>query len=100
MRNIVKISSSKHTRLHRYSAFRIPKSAFERAALVAACGLLLLAAATLVHSQQLPAPFARQVVLETSFGSIVMELYPDAAPNHVKKFLERVEKNFYAGTTF
>jgi cyclophilin family peptidyl-prolyl cis-trans isomerase len=42
----------------------------------------------------------RQIVLETSAGSIVLEVYPLAAPNHVQKFLERVANHFYEGTIF
>lgn len=62
--------------------------------------LILLPAIVSGSAEQLPAPFPKQVVMVTSFGPIAMDVYPDAAPNHVKKFLERVEKNFYAGTTF
>ncbi len=42
----------------------------------------------------------RQVVLETDAGTIVLEVYPSAAPNHVRKFLERVQNRFYEGTIF
>ncbi|HEV8130200.1 MAG TPA: peptidylprolyl isomerase [Acidobacteriota bacterium] len=52
------------------------------------------------QAQQLPAPAAQQVVLETSTGIIVMEVFPGAAPNYVKKFLDRIDNGFYVGTTF
>lgn len=42
----------------------------------------------------------QQVVLVTELGSIVLELFPDKAPTHVAKFLERIESDFYTGTTF
>lgn len=41
-----------------------------------------------------------QVVLETNMGNIVIELFPDVAPNHVNNFLDLVENNFYDSLTF
>lgn len=41
-----------------------------------------------------------QVVLETSKGAIVLELYPDKAPKTVENFLAYVESGFYDGTIF
>jgi peptidyl-prolyl cis-trans isomerase B (cyclophilin B) len=41
-----------------------------------------------------------QVVLETEAGKIVLELFPDIAPNHVRNFLDLVERRFYDGLTF
>jgi len=41
-----------------------------------------------------------QVVLETDAGKIVLELFPDVAPNHVRNFLDLVERGFYDGLTF
>lgn len=41
-----------------------------------------------------------RVVLETSQGDIVIELYPDKAPKTVENFLSYVESDFYAGTIF
>ncbi|HSR68964.1 MAG TPA: peptidylprolyl isomerase [Acidobacteriota bacterium] len=43
---------------------------------------------------------AKQVVLQTSRGDLVLELYPKAAPRHVEAFLKRVEEGFYDGTAF
>lgn len=40
------------------------------------------------------------VVLETSKGEIVLELYPEKAPVTVKNFLNYVESGFYNGTLF
>src|SRR2546428_1724300 len=65
-------------------------------ALVSLCLAIFLRA----HAEQLPAPAAQQVVVETSMGAIVMEVFPEAAPNQVKKFLERIGNGFYIGTTF
>ena len=39
-------------------------------------------------------------VLETNFGRIVLQLFPDKAPIHVKRFKELIEKHFYDGTKF
>jgi len=41
-----------------------------------------------------------RVVLETNFGNIVIELYPDAAPVTVNNFLGYVNSGFYDGLLF
>lgn len=41
-----------------------------------------------------------QVLLKTSRGEILIELYEDEAPNTVANFISLVEKGFYDGTTF
>lgn len=41
-----------------------------------------------------------QVILETSLGEIVLELYPDKAPRTVENFLAYVESGHYDGTIF
>ncbi|HEY3129035.1 MAG TPA: peptidylprolyl isomerase [Acidobacteriota bacterium] len=61
---------------------------------------LCLGALAVIDAEQLPAPAAQQIIVETSMGAIVMEVFPEAAPNHVKKFLERIVNGFYVGTTF
>ncbi len=35
-----------------------------------------------------------------AWGEIVLQFYPDVAPNHVKNFLDLAGKKFYDGTTF
>ena len=42
----------------------------------------------------------KQAVLETSYGTIVMDLLADAAPTHVAHFITRVVKGAYDGTVF
>ena len=42
----------------------------------------------------------KQVVLETTQGTIVLDLLADAAPNHVAHFITRVREGAYDGTTF
>ena len=41
-----------------------------------------------------------KVVIETWEGNIVIELYPDKAPETVKNFLAYVDARFYNGTIF
>lgn len=41
-----------------------------------------------------------KVLLETSKGMIVLELYPDKAPETVKNFLDYVDAKYYDGTIF
>lgn len=41
-----------------------------------------------------------QVVLETNFGNIIIELYPDDAPVTVDNFLDYVNSGFYDGLLF
>jgi cyclophilin family peptidyl-prolyl cis-trans isomerase len=41
-----------------------------------------------------------QVALETSEGTMVIELYPEKAPETVKNFLAYVDEGFYYGTIF
>lgn len=39
-------------------------------------------------------------ILETDAGNIVVRFFPEAAPNHVKNFLDLSRKGFYNGTKF
>jgi peptidyl-prolyl cis-trans isomerase B (cyclophilin B) len=57
-----------------------------------------------------PAPFAtplsleqmkgKQAVVETSLGTFVIDLLPEAAPNHVGYFIRLAGEGAYSGTTF
>ncbi len=40
------------------------------------------------------------VVLETSQGKIVIEFFPEDAPNHVRNFMNLTESKFYDGVLF
>ncbi|MBF8300026.1 MAG: ppiA [Acidobacteria bacterium] len=42
----------------------------------------------------------KQVVLDTSYGTIVLDLLPEAAPTHVAHLITRVREGAYDGTTF
>ena len=37
-------------------------------------------------------------VIETKFGNLELKFFPDAAPNHVKNFIDLAKKGFYDGT--
>jgi peptidyl-prolyl cis-trans isomerase B (cyclophilin B) len=42
----------------------------------------------------------KQAVIETPLGTIVLDLLPDAAPNHVAHFITRAREGAYDGTIF
>jgi peptidyl-prolyl cis-trans isomerase B (cyclophilin B) len=61
----------------------------------------LLQAQTFFTSTLPPAELQnKQAVLETSYGTIVLDLLADAAPNHVAHFITRAREGAYDGTTF
>jgi cyclophilin family peptidyl-prolyl cis-trans isomerase len=51
------------------------------------------------HGQE-PARGGIQAVLETTLGTIVLDLLPDAAPDHVAHFIARAKEGAYDGTAF
>jgi peptidyl-prolyl cis-trans isomerase B (cyclophilin B) len=63
--------------------------------LIIACAVLLSAVAE-AEAQTIP----KQAVLETSAGTIVMDLLADKAPNHVALFVKTAQSGGYDGTTF
>jgi peptidyl-prolyl cis-trans isomerase B (cyclophilin B) len=42
----------------------------------------------------------KQAVMDTDLGTIVIDLLPDAAPNHVGYFIKNAQDGGYVGTTF
>ena len=62
--------------------------------------LLTLAASTLGSSQGAAADKNPVVIMDTSMGTIEIELFRDKAPITVKNFLSYVDKKFYDGTIF
>lgn len=78
------------------------------AALAAVCCLALLhapsalpfAEATAEAYAQVAEADDRVAVLETQMGTIIMEFFPAAAPNHVSNFATLAESGFYDGTLF
>ncbi|MDX6712662.1 MAG: peptidyl-prolyl cis-trans isomerase, partial [Blastocatellia bacterium] len=47
-----------------------------------------------------PEPDPQVAVLDTDFGRIVIELYPNIAPEMVKRYKQLIQEGFYNGTTF
>ncbi len=43
---------------------------------------------------------ATKAIIETKFGTITLKFFPDAAPGHVKNFIDLAKKGFYDKTTF
>src|SRR3989441_8931761 len=43
---------------------------------------------------------APHIIIETDRGKLTLELYPDAAPRTVTRFVDLVKKGFYNGLTF
>ena len=43
---------------------------------------------------------ATKAVIETKFGTITLKFFPDAAPGHVKNFIDLAKKGFYDKTSF
>lgn len=41
-----------------------------------------------------------KAVIETKFGNIELNFFPDVAPNHVNNFIDLAKKGFYNETTF
>ncbi len=65
---------------------------------------LALALSALVLTWSAASPSAQEanpmVVMETSLGTITIELYKDQAPKSVENFLAYVSSGFYEGTVF
>src|SRR3954468_2775353 len=61
---------------------------------------LMQASPAAQSSSPQPAPGNPVVVVETSAGSITIELFPDKAPVSVENFLQYVRDNFYPDTIF
>src|SRR5581483_7118004 len=51
-------------------------------------------------AQELTIPGNKTAIIETTQGTIKVEFYPNAAPKHVKNFIDLAEKGFYDGTLF
>lgn len=71
---------------------------------------IVVAAWTTVVAQELPSFFTtersieemqdKQAVLDTSLGTIIIEFFPSAAPNHVGYFLQNSDEGVYTSTIF
>ena len=59
------------------------------------------AAVTAVASTNAPAAEVKEVgVIKTSLGTMIVEFYPDLAPNHVANFKKLAKSGFYDGQAF
>jgi cyclophilin family peptidyl-prolyl cis-trans isomerase len=59
--------------------------------------IAFLSCGAMAGAQEKEAPMIK---LETSVGSITLELYPDKAPTTVSNFVQYVDSGFYNGTIF
>ena len=56
---------------------------------------------TLIFSLVTTNTFAQNLmILKTTYGDVEIELYPDKAPNHVKRFKELADSGKYDGVVF
>ena len=62
--------------------------------------LLLLSGLSWADQSNDSTPPHPKVLLETNYGNIVIELYPEKAPKTVENFLRYVNEGFYDGTLF
>ena len=66
-----------------------------------ACLLAIVGSAAAAPPAKAPEPAGNpRVLLETSKGNIVVELYADKAPKSAENFLQYVKSGFYNGTIF
>ena len=71
-----------------------------RKGVAAALALGILGICGVVFSDSLTAPDSDVAVLLTNFGKIVIDFYPNAAPNHVRNFKKLARSGFYDGSKF
>jgi peptidylprolyl isomerase len=62
--------------------------------------ILALVLALSAAAQVAPKPAPKQAVVETSMGTFVIDLLPDAAPNHVAYFMKLAREGAYVKTLF
>ena len=62
--------------------------------------VLIIFSLLIFAGSALSADINPKVVLDTSKGKIVLELYPDNAPETVKNFLSYIDAKYYDGTIF
>lgn len=75
-------------------------SVFVRWARVGSCVVGLMVCGLLMAAEPEASLQHPQVEIETSRGSIVLELYPEKAPRTVENFIQYVNSGFYTGTVF
>jgi len=71
-----------------------------RKGIAAALTMAILGLCGVVFAADLTAPDSDVAVITTNFGKIVIEFYPNAAPNTVRNFKKLARAGFYDGTKF
>ena len=62
--------------------------------------LVLAVGLTLVAAEEVTSIKGKQAVIETNVGRIVVDFYPDDAPNTVANFIKLADQGFYDNLTF
>lgn len=62
--------------------------------------LIMLAGLSTGQAAETQAAATIEVKIQTNYGDILLELYPDKAPKTVNNFLNYVDTNFYTNTVF
>ena len=62
--------------------------------------LVLLLVSTSCAEKKAVVDNGEVAVIDTNYGKIVIEFFPEAAPRHVENFKELARENFYDGTKF
>jgi hypothetical protein len=57
--------------------------------------LILIGFGNYSFAQSADITFQPVAIIETNLGNIVIELFSDAAPNHVKNFIDLSKNGFY-----
>ena len=65
-----------------------------------AIAILVFSFAGVLQSADLMTPDSEVAVIDTNFGKIVFEFFPNAAPNHVANFKKLAKQGFYDGSQF
>ncbi len=71
-----------------------------RKGIAAALAVSILGLCSVIFAADVMAPDSDVAVLTTNFGNIVIEFYPNAAPNTVRNFKKLARSGFYDGTKF
>src|SRR5262252_8821414 len=64
--------------------------------LISACVLFVTGVTPIAIAQAPP----KQAVIETSFGTVIIDLVPEEAPNQVDYFIQTAQQGGYDGTVF
>jgi peptidyl-prolyl cis-trans isomerase B (cyclophilin B) len=76
------------------------KSHFKVAMCSGLAAVVLMATAGMGLAEEKKASKGPKAIINTKFGEIEIEFFPDKAPNHVKNFIKLAKSGFYNGTIF